>query len=860
MTKVVVPKTQMGVVMEFNLIESVLHHSLVFIPQWITNKDEEEGPRQFVPMSGWNDEKVIEAQIKPRQKDPEFWKSAEAIALLTGPFSNHTVAFDFDIHMEDPALRAELTEQVNKCAQALLHINNRLYLEKTRSDGLHMVFRLKFNDIKAFYDSCKSVLAKYKEHNAVELLSGCQCYVYPSPGYTNLNGVMYDLPEVDEKEYNRFLNTIYQFFEKPKEKVPAPAPVSNSGNTLDPTQSEYKGSEDKWTIYDEFLAQGGLNQFLMKSGYTYSGCGRSSKKGPIQDFWLWPGSSSGSNRSIGIRGDIVCVYTTNLHLPNVKEKHIAKSGKLTAGYNVIEFCTYLHFGEICLDANKCVTKDYVSKFGEEIQGMGYSRSLENFPTAQPVIAPEILAAEPKNDEPKEITADDYTDCIKQPWLVDFREKLAAQVQVNRLTVDLTMLGVLSGLTCRVCTVDWISQQPTNMYIALGLPASQRKSTLLDAVVNPILDMDLESEREFKVNHAAYEVTLRGMNNRYNAITKSATMTAQRIQDAVQLARDIGEYKTQKPRKIQRILGSTFTLEAIVEKLINNKCLLMAQSEGSLFDLICGPRGGPYVTQLLQFWGGDNAGTDRVDPERDRAIKNRYLSIINLIQPSIWQKFNDVKFSIENGLHSRYLYFILPSVIPDAKQERTPKELIDRWGCFLKTVDRRPETSLTLSPTALDTMTNVFNYCVKNVQPETPEELFANKIVGHACRLAANIHILNNGFDTLEIQEDTMIAALRLIAISANGLHVVRSYTDMPHYGDMKRLYKNYKDKTFTKLMAMKNHDIKSDHFKVMMEFAIDNGMVFCDAKSGGYTWLTEPAYTKKENVVFTILKKLGKVK
>ncbi len=230
------------------------------------------------PTMAW---KRLQSQIMCELEIVSVFKEDSGIALVGGKVSGNLECVDFD----DPAAYPEWCDRVKACG--LGQVLDSCYVQQTPSGGYHVVYRCKTSVGK----NRKLCLPKDTEQEARIETRGEGGYflVFPSLGYSKVQGKWSELPVIDEDERDGLLSIACAMSAEP-ERRNVTAPSSNYFVGM-PGQ-DY---DNRHTWADVLLPDGWKVESVVGD----------------RTYWTRPGKEKGTSAS-SIEGGLLWVFTSSV--------------------------------------------------------------------------------------------------------------------------------------------------------------------------------------------------------------------------------------------------------------------------------------------------------------------------------------------------------------------------------------------------------------------------------------------------------------------------------------------------------------------------------------------------------------------
>jgi hypothetical protein len=374
-----------------------------------------------VPVVSW---KQFQERIATEQEVEPWLSNFEHFGVVCGKVSGHLELIDFDNRAgRDIALIFQYWRgMLDEQAPGLFE---RLLIARSQSGGFHVPYRCPETKIPG-----NMKLAEFKTGDKILTLietrgEGGQFLVYPSPGYRVMAGDFCSVPVVTARERAFMLGAARSFNEcvEPSRVVNGPRKTRPKGTGLSPG--------------DDFNKRGDLPALLSKHGW-------SPVKGNAHfEHWRRPGKETGGHSASIIEGRILFVFSSNAH-----------PFEPGTSYSVFAVYTYLEHGG-----------DY-SKAARELahQGYGETRACHDDGETTATIA--------------------FPASVMSGVAGDFAQLYAKHLESPPhffYFAFLTCLGLF--LADKLTLASEIAPQPRLYVLLLGESADERKSTVLNKVVD-----------------------------------------------------------------------------------------------------------------------------------------------------------------------------------------------------------------------------------------------------------------------------------------------------------------------------------------------------------------------------------------
>jgi replicative DNA helicase len=368
------------------------------------------------------------------------------------------------------------------------------------------------------------------------------------------------------------------------------------------------------------------------------------------------------------------------------------------------------------------------------------------------------------------------------WLGDYVAAVATATQTPPDLAGMLALAVLATVAAGAIEVEprpgW--REPLCLFIAVGMDAGARKSSVFTALTRPVADF--ERQRATAALPAITETaTLRRIAEQVAAHAEAAASKAPLDQAEAKQAEAIAraaEAANLVVPPIPRWLVDDATPEALAGLLATYGRIALLSPEGDVFDQMAGrynQTAGPNLGVYLKGHAGDLLKVDRRGRPPEY-VQRPCLTIGLTVQPEVLQGLASRPGFRGRGLLARFPYSLPASLVGrrQAGAPPVPEPVADRYALELQALPAsltRPAgddpTVLTLDPQAGELL-----LCFeRDLEPRLAAGSgdlahlagWAAKLVGASCRLAGLLHLaghLRDGW-AHPIGPDTFTAAIRL---------------------------------------------------------------------------------------------------
>ncbi len=364
-------------------------------------------------------------------------------------------------------------------------------------------------------------------------------------------------------------------------------------------------------------------------------------------------------------------------------------------------------------------------------------------------------------------------------------------EVTRVTetpVELAMSYGLSTIaTC--CQKKFVVSlpsghtEPTNIWTLTGLKSGNRKSKVLEHMINPLQDWEIKNAAEKLQEKTEAEELIRIIESKIDAIRKNASKI-KNVAEARELQIEISKFKKEMPDipKIKQLWAQDVTAEKIGAAMAENGDeMSIFSAEGGIFEIMGGRynNGIPNIDIFLQSHAGDAVRVDR--GSRDSIYMRRPSLTMGLSpQPSVVEGLASIRGFRGRGLLARFLYTLPKSPLGYRELDDLPLDqsiendyangiesllnintISDEFGEIVPTV-------LSLERNAFEDWKQFQRYIETQMRPnESLENIsdWASKLPSAALRIAALLHcvLTHNPQVLCVISSKTMRQALVICA-------------------------------------------------------------------------------------------------
>jgi replicative DNA helicase len=368
------------------------------------------------------------------------------------------------------------------------------------------------------------------------------------------------------------------------------------------------------------------------------------------------------------------------------------------------------------------------------------------------------------------------------WLGEYVAAVATATQTPPDLAGMLALAVLATVAAGAAEVQprpgW--REPLCLFIAVGMDAGARKSSVFTALTRPMADFERQ-QATAALPAITETATLRRIADQAAASAEAAASKAPIDQAEAKQAEAIAraaEAANLIVPPIPRWLVDDATPEALAGLLATYGRIALLSPEGDVFDQMAGrynQQVGPNLGVYLKGHAGDLLKIDRRGRPPEY-VQRPCLTIGLTVQPEVLQGLASRPGFRGRGLLARFLYG-LPASLVGRRQPGAPPVppvVADRYGLELQALAAsltRPAaddpTVLTLDPQA-DELLLGFERALEPRLAANSGDLahlagWAAKLAGAICRIAALLHLASHQRDgwAHPITPDTFASAIRL---------------------------------------------------------------------------------------------------
>jgi replicative DNA helicase len=368
------------------------------------------------------------------------------------------------------------------------------------------------------------------------------------------------------------------------------------------------------------------------------------------------------------------------------------------------------------------------------------------------------------------------------WLGEYVAAVATATQTPPDLAGMLALAVLATVAAGAVEVQprpgW--QEPLCLFVAVGMDAGARKSSVFSALTRPVAEFERE-QAAAALPSITETLTLRRIAEQAAAHAEAAASKApvdqQQERQAEAIARAAEAANLAVP-PVPRWLVDDATPEALAGLLATYGRIALLSPEGDVFDQMAGrynQQVGPNLGVYLKGHAGDLLKVDRRGRPPEY-VQRPCLTIGLTVQPEVLQGLAGRPGFRGRGLLARFLYSLPPNLVGrrQAGASPVPEAVADRYTMELQVLAASLTTPTSDDPTVLTLDPQAGKLLLafeRNLEPRLAADSgdlaylagWAAKLAGATCRLAALLHLaghLRDGW-ARPISADIFAGAIRL---------------------------------------------------------------------------------------------------
>lgn len=357
------------------------------------------------------------------------------------------------------------------------------------------------------------------------------------------------------------------------------------------------------------------------------------------------------------------------------------------------------------------------------------------------------------------------DCLPFPFR-DMAQAIVESLGVAPEFPTAVMLGV-GAVCCQTHTLEikdgWTA--PLSLNIVPVLAPGEKKSVVLNKVFKPVDDWVENWNTSHKDEIVQSSTRFKMLQKRRTALENAAAKDDKEA--AIQLEnveRELYDFKKVSP-KILRV--SDITPESLVSCMAEQGgSLAVISAEGGFINNICGLYSDkPNADAVCKAYDGDSIEVNRITRSGER-ISNPHLSMVQCVQPVIWQKLFTNKELRGVGLVDRCLMLAPETSIGKSRFDTPPipdKIATHYHNVVTALLDMRDERRyISLSSAARKTFADFYdNFNLFHLGTDFQElQGWGAKICGTTARIAGILQLMENR-NSSEVSEENMLRAISM---------------------------------------------------------------------------------------------------
>ena len=241
---------------------------------------------------------------------------------------------------------------------------------------------------------------------------------------------------------------------------------------------------------------------------------------------------------------------------------------------------------------------------------------------------------------------------------DIADYIVSVAESTQTTVDMAGALAISVLsTCLQCKyrvqgkADWL--EPLNTYVLAVAAPSERKSAVLQAMLKPLNDYEVQYNRRNAALVENNKMQKKVLERRQKILEEQAAKGKVEQSELQKIAQEVANFREIKPLQLY---VDDITTEKLVSVLAKNKGrAALISSEGGIFDTLAGIyTRNVNIDVMLKGYSGDTIRVDRIGRESE-SVMNPALTILLMAQPNVISDvMNNATFR-GRGLTARFLY-------------------------------------------------------------------------------------------------------------------------------------------------------------------------------------------------------------
>lgn len=272
-----------------------------------------------------------------------------------------------------------------------------------------------------------------------------------------------------------------------------------------------------------------------------------------------------------------------------------------------------------------------------------------------------------------------------PLLAEYCQAVAEENQVPlELPVSMTLaVGAIVSQGKFETHVRGNYREPCSLYMLCLLESANRKSTVVKACSQPLVDYEIKKQSEVKDLIAEQTSERKTLERIIDKKRNEAASKAKSREDRKKAIKEISELEKELPEisTLPRLLVDNVTPEAMAPIMAeNNGCIGIMDGEGGIFNILAGQynKGVPNLDLFLKAHTGEQVHIDR-RLSASIVIPSPHLSLGLSVQPFVISDRDEGKAFRKRGLDARFLYAMPKSLLgrrdmePEIMPEKTKKK-------------------------------------------------------------------------------------------------------------------------------------------------------------------------------------------
>lgn len=285
---------------------------------------------------------------------------------------------------------------------------------------------------------------------------------------------------------------------------------------------------------------------------------------------------------------------------------------------------------------------------------------------------------------------------------------------------------------------WV--EPVNLFANIIANPSERKSTVLHAVVSPADNYEVQYNLRNAGRVEGSKMQKRILERRQKAVEEQVAKGKAEPGELERIAQEVAEFVEEKPL---HLYVDDITTEKLVSVMASNHGrAALISSEGGIFDTLAGIyTRNVNIDVMLKGYSGDTIRVDRIGRESE-SVMNPSLTILLMTQPKVVSDVLSNATFRGRGLTARFLYCLPVSSVGDRRFRSVPvpEDVYRQYKAKIVNMledeyPPRPKV-ITLSPEASELLTAFADELEPKLKADYAEIAdWAGKLVGNTLRIA-----------------------------------------------------------------------------------------------------------------------------